>query len=424
MKKSSAFLIKIGYDRKNESGVIMKKLLKSMSFILESLSFLVAFPTLADDDFNAWKKEFEKEALQAGIKQTTLSEYLPQMELLPRVIEQDVKKPEFLQNFWDYIRVRLTPEKILNGQKMMREYPTWLKRIHSEYGVEPQYLIALWGMETNYGGYLGKTKLLNSLASLAYHPRRRSYFTKELIAYFKILESEKYPPVWGSWDGGFGHFQFMPTTFVAYAVDADKNGTKSLIGSMPDSFASAANFLRSMGWKADQPWGREVILSEDFNWEELHDKKQTVTEWIQDGVKPIKTDISKDEMEIVARLIAPQGADGPFFLVYPNFEYLRRWNGLELYGLTTGLLADALAGTGKIPDRPERFEPVRTETVIAMQEILAQKGYNIGIPDGKLGPKTRSVLRDFQKKNALKQDGYPNQDTLIKLNIYKKELNK
>lgn len=420
MKKSSAFFIKIRYDKENESGIKMKIVLKSMAFILSS----VAFSALAEDDFSAWKKEFEKNALQSGVKQATLSKYLPQMELLSRVIEQDIKKPEFLQNFWDYTKARLTPEKIAKGKEMMHTYPTWLKRIQENYGIEPQYLVALWGMETNYGGFLGKTKLLNSLGSLAYHPRRRKYFTKELIAYFKILESEPYPPEWGSWDGGFGNFQFMPTTFEAYAVDADGNGTKSLIASIPDSFASAANFLRSMGWKVGQTWGREVQLPENFQWE-YYNKKQTVADWIKEGVKPVYiSDFPQNEFEIEARLLTPQGSEGPFFLVYPNFEYLRRWNGLELYGLTTGLLADILANYRQVHTYPENFKPIRTETIIKMQEILAQKGYNIGTPDGKLGPKTRSVIKDFQKENNLTQDGYPNKDTLIKLNIYQKELNK
>ena len=341
------------------------------------------------------------------------------MELLPRVIEQDVKKPEFLQNFWDYTDKRLTNEKVSNGQEIMKKYATWLKRVSDKYQIEPQYLVALWGMETNYGKFLGKTKLLNALGSLAYHPRRRKYFTRELIAYFKILESEPYPPEWGSWDGGFGNFQFMPTTFEAYAVDADENGTKSLIGSIPDSLASAANFLRSMGWKPNQIWGREVTLPNDFNWEEVHNKKQTVGEWQKEGIRPNGLDVfPKKELEIEARLLSPQGADGPFFLAYPNFEYLRRWNGLELYGLTTGLLADILAGNRELHNYPENFQPIRTETIIKIQEILAQKGYNIGNPDGKLGPKTRSALRDFQKENNLKQDGYPNKDTLLKLNTY------
>ena len=403
----------------------MKSLLKSMHYMLMGTILGVSFSVFAVEDFNTWKKTFEKEALRAGVKQATLTKYLPQMELLPRVIEQDVKKPEFLQNFWDYTKARLTPEKISKGQEMMTKYQTWLKRVQDNYGVEPQYLVALWGMETNYGGYLGKTKLLNSLGSLAYHPRRRSYFTKELIAYFKILEAEPYPPEWGSWDGGFGNFQFMPTTFVAYAVDADGNGTKSLIGSMPDSFASAANFLKAMGWKAGQTWGREVELPEDFNWEKMHGLKQPVSLWQKEGVKVQGLPaFPENELEIDARLLSPQGSDGPFFLAYPNFEYLRRWNGLELYGLTTGLLADILTGDRMAHTYPSDFEPIRTETIIQMQEILVQKGYNIGTPDGKLGPKTRSALKSFQKENGLKQDGYPNKDTLIKLNTYRKELNK
>lgn len=397
----------------------MKILLKSISYVFMAGVFLCPFFAHANGDFDAWKKAFEKEALQAGVQKLTLSKYLPQMELLPRVIEQDVKKPEFLQNFWDYTKVRLTSEKIAKGKKMMKKYQTWLGRVEKEYQIPPQYLVALWGMETNYGGYLGKTKLLNSLGSLAYHPRRRSYFTKELIAYFKILESEPYPPEWGSWDGGFGNFQFMPTTFMAYAVDADGNGTKSLISSIPDSFASAANFLRAMGWKAGQTWGREVLLTDDFNWGRAHGLKQTVLEWQKNGVtaKGLEA-FPTNELELEARLITPQGAEGPFFLVYPNFEYLRRWNGLELYGLTTGLLADILVEKRYPHVYPTDFKPMRTETIIAIQEILAQKGYNIGIPDGKLGPKTRAALKDFQKENNLKQDGYPNKDTLLKLNTY------
>ena len=211
----------------------------------------------------------------------------------------------------------------------------------------------------------------------------------------------------------------MPTTFMAYAVDADGNGTKSLIGSMPDSFSSAAHFLQAMGWKPGQIWGREVQLPEDFRWEKMHALKQSVSQWKDDGLKLLGSDVfPEDELEIEARLISPQGAEGPFFLAYPNFEYLRRWNGLELYGLTTGLLADILAGNREPHAYPSDFEPIRTETIIKMQEILAQKGYNIGSPDGKLGPKTRSALRDFQKENGLKQDGYPNKETLLKLNTY------
>ena len=215
----------------------------------------------------------------------------------------------------------------------------------------------------------------------------------------------------------------MPTTFIAYAVDADENGTKSLIGSIPDSFASAANFLRSMGWKAGQIWGREVSLPDDFKWEQIHNKKLPVSVWQKEGVLPVgEKAFSENEQEIEARLLSPQGSDGPFFLVYPNFEYLRRWNGLELYGLTTGILADILSGNRQLHSYPENFEPIRTETIIEMQEILAQKGYYSGTPDGKLGSKTRSAIRSFQKENNLKQDGYPNKDTLLKLNTYRKEL--
>ncbi len=402
----------------------MKIFYKSIACAFWIASFLLGGGALAQsEDFPTWQNQFRQRALHEGISPETLDKYIPQMALLPQVVEQDMKKPEYLRNFWDYTTPRLSPEKIEKAKQIQKRYKTWLKRVEEAYGVPQEYLLALWSMETNFGGFMGKTPLLHSLASLAYHPRRREFFTKELLAYFKILESEPYPPVKGSWDGGMGHFQFMPTTYVAYAVDADGNGTKSLTGSIPDSLASAANYLHKMGWKANESWGRPVLLPQGFDWERISQKK-TVSEWKELGLLTKEgLFIPDEENEIMAILRAPMGSQGPTFLTYPNFKLINRWNRLELYALTTGIFADIISGKSDNLPRPTDFRPLKTETFCQLQKKLAELGYYTSEIDGTLGPNMRRALRSFQQDNKMKVDGYPNEEILKILNIYKEELN-
>ncbi len=401
----------------------MKNLLKSICCVFFLTSFLgVNFVCAQEDDFKLWQKDFEKLALTDGISPKTLNKYMPQMQLLPKIIETDMKKPEFLQNFWDYIDKRLTYEKVENAKQLKHIYTTWLKRVSEKYHVPPEYLLALWSMETNLGSFMGKTSLLNALGTLAYHPRRRDFFTKELLAYFHILESEPYPPLYGSWDGGFGNFQFMPTTFMAYAVDADGNGTKSLTGSIPDSLASAANYLNKMGWKESEPWGQEVVLPIGFDWELVGQTKE-VHQWMKLGITPLnEKEFLNVDSTTMATLRAPMGHSGPAFLTYPNFKLINRWNKLELYALTTGILSDMIANRRQAPVRPNGFQPLRTEEFLKLQQILADRGYYGGAIDGMLGPNMRKAIRMFQRDNKMITDGYPNGEVLLKLDIYNKEL--
>ena len=231
----------------------MKNLLKSICYYIFGL---VAFctPAFADSDFDTWKKEFYQEALKAGISRKVLDKTVPRMKLLERVIQLDTQKPEYVSNFYDYTNRRLTPTRIETGRQMAHKYKTWLARVEEKYGIPKEYLLALWGMETNFGTFMGSVPMLDSLATLSYHPRRRKFFTNELIAYLRIVQEEKtVAPEIGSWDGGFGHFQFMPTTFLAYAVDGDSNGRRDIVNNMPDAFSSAANYLHQMGWNSAEP---------------------------------------------------------------------------------------------------------------------------------------------------------------------------
>jgi len=399
----------------------MKNIYKSICCFLLMALFLYPVLALADSDFDIWKKQFYQQALKSGISKKTLDKALPQMHLLERVIALDTQKPEFVSNFYDYVSSRLSPERIENGRSMAQKYQTWLSRTEDQYGVPKAYLLALWGMETNYGTFMGNVSMLDSLSSLAYHPRRRTFFTNELIAYLRIMDNEKtVAPEKGSWDGGFGNFQFMPSTFLAYAVDGDNNGRRDIVKNMPDSFASAANYLHQMGWRMDEPWGREVILPSTFKWDELHQHdSRTIADWEKMGLKPKYLDSFPDrEKDITAEWYMPMGASGPVFLTYPNFKIIKRWNKLNLYAISVGLLADIIENRYDPITRPDGFIPFRTKDVICLQEKLIQEGYQTGGNDGQIGPMTRTALRHFQKDNGLVPDGYPNHELLKKMGCY------
>ena len=319
----------------------MKNILKLIGCIVFSLSLFSCFNVKADTDFSLWKREFYQEALKEGVSKSLLDKILPEMDLLERVIQLDTQKPKYVANFYDYMKTRTTDTRINSGLKMLKKYPTWLSRVEEKYGIPKAYLVAFWGMETNYGSFKGKVDMLDSLASLAYHPRRRRFFTNELISYLKMVERNGIAaPEIGSWDGGFGNFQFMPTTFLAYAVDGDNNGRIDIVNNIPDSFSSAANYLRHLKWRTNEPWGREVILPADFDFSQIHHHEiKSISEWAELGVKPKHVSCFPDsEKEIEAEFRMPMGKDGPIFLVYPNFKIIMRWNKSSLYAFSIGLI--------------------------------------------------------------------------------------
>ena len=395
--------------------------LKSFCYLIFVVALCFGRQTMAQDDFARWKEEFRVEALQAGVSQTTLDKFLPRMSLLPSVIQLDKKQPEFVSTFWDYMDARLTEERIQEGQMLLKRYPTWLARISDKYQVPKEYILAFWGLETNYGKTMGKTNVMNALATLAYNPRRRKFFTRELIAFLKILEQEKWEVVYGSWAGAFGHFQFMPTTFEAYAVDADENGTKNIMTSMPDAFASAANYLHKMGWNPNETWGQEVRLPDNLNWNKVYeDKTKTLADWQNLGVMPSQGEW-KASKETAASLVMPMGKHGPSFLTFPNFKRVMRWNKSELYALTVCFLADVLAEQWQGIAYPRKHQKLSTQEVIEIQSHLNQLGYYSEEPDGLVGPKTRRAILAFQKAQGIAEDGYPSSELLSLLNTNNKK---
>lgn len=401
----------------------MKISLKSVGYISLIAFSIMSGSVRAQDDFTLWKQQFRQEALNAGVSEPTLNKFLPRMTLLPSVIQADKKQPEFVSTFWDYIDARLSDERISQGKMLLKRYPTWLARISEKYQVPREYILAFWGLETNYGNMMGNTNVLNALTTLAYNPRRRKFFTRELIAFLKILEQEKWEVVRGSWAGAFGHFQFMPTTFEAYAVDADENGTRNIMVSMPDAFASAANYLHKMGWNPNETWGQEVRLPQKLDWNQVYENKaKSVADWQNLGIAPAY-EIWKASGDTMASLVMPMGKNGPAFLTYPNFKRVMKWNKSELYALTVCFLSDILSNQWQGISYPRNHQKLSTQEVLQIQDHLKKFGYYPDEPDGLVGPKTRRAIMDFQKERGIDEDGYPSKELLELLNSYGKELN-
>ncbi len=390
-------------------------------FILISLSFTALAETASVEtpnrDFEAWKKTFAQEALAAGVSEAMLDTVLPQMKLLPQVIESDKKQPEFISTFWDYMDRAVSKSRIAKGKEMLEKYQKELNQVSKKYGVQPHYIVAFWGMETSYGAYKGSIDTLDALATLAYDKRRRAFFTRELIAFLKIMETDGLKDVKGSWAGAFGNFQFMPTSFEAYAVDGDGDGHRDIVHSLPDAFASAAHFLSQQGWNNRIRWGREVRLPSRLDWNFVYsDQPKTIEDWQKQGVLPLFQEKWPDDaLQIQAELTLPMGVDGPAFLTYPNYRIMMNWNRSDAYALSVGILADRLSDQSRGVYKKRQPMTITHQEVKSVQQALKEKGLYQGAIDGKMGRSTKKAVRLFQKQNNLQEDGFISPQIVQKL---------
>lgn len=297
-----------------------------------------------NEDFAVWLQDMRAEALAAGISPALLDEAFADLQPHERVVELDRRQPEFTQRFEDYIAQRVTEARIAEGRRMLETYPTWLKRISERYGVQPRFLVALWGIESNYGRHTGNFSVIQSLATLAYEGRRGAYFRGELLEALRIVDAGHIPlaRMKGSWAGAMGQAQFMPSTFRNYAVDGDGDGRIDIWSSVPDVLASAANYLSRLGWRDDQTWGRAVRLPKGFD--ESHAGLATskpLSEWQRLGVRRLDGS-ALPRRDLSASLLLPEGTTGPAYLVYGNFRVLMTWNRSTAFAVTVGTLADRL----------------------------------------------------------------------------------
>lgn len=367
-------------------------------------------------DFSSWLNELKAEALSRGISQNTLEQAFVDVNApVERIIELDRSQPEFMQTFSGYLNNRMSKARVERGQRMLQEHSELFSRLQKEYGVQPQYLVSFWALESNFGDFTGGFSVVNALSTLAYDPRRADFFRAELLTSLRIIDAGHIAAdrMTGSWAGAMGQCQFMPSTFMAYAKDGDGDGKIDIWGSLPDVMTSAANYLSRSGWKGDERWGREVVLPANFDFAQSGtDVRKTVTQWNALGIK--RADGSAlGNADLQASVIVPAGVSGPAFLTYNNFRTTMIWNRSIFYAISVGHLADLFSGGADIKYMPSTEERALARSdVMEMQELLNGMGHDVGDPDGILGSRTREGVRNFQLSNQLPADGYPSYDLL------------
>lgn len=302
---------------------------------------LFAVPARAQDaDFANWVTNFKAEASQAGVSPRLIDAAMNGLEPDPSVIELDQKQPENKITLEQYLHNTINARRIKKGREMLTEYAVPLKRISQQYGVQPKYIVALWGIESDFGQHPGNFSVVRSLATLSYEGRRAEFFSKELINALKIIEAEGIPPeqLTGSWAGAMGGCQFMPSTYQAYAADGNGDGKRDIWGTPEDVFATTANYLHHLGWNPAQQWGGPAMFPDDFSDDSI-DQARSGHYWTKhnvgfaSGVKP------KDEEQFYAITV---GADGDAYLVSENFKALLNWNRSRYFATAVGTLADAI----------------------------------------------------------------------------------
>lgn len=299
-------------------------------------------------EFSVWIKSVRDEALSLGISPATVEEALSQVELLPWVIEADRNQPEFKKSLADYLAGALSQKRIEKGRQRLAENRQLLDRIAKKYGVQPHFIVALWGIETYYGKHTGKVPIIDALVTLAYDGRRSSYFRKELFNALKIIDAGHVssPQMKGSWAGAMGQVQFMPSSFLSFAVDGNTDGRIDLWQTPEDYFSSAANYLVKMGWKQNQNWGCEVKLPSGLDPDLIGmEKSALLANWQEFGVR--RAD-GQGFMNVADRasLILPEGEKGSAFLIYDNYRALMKWNRAHSFALAVGMLADRIVAAG------------------------------------------------------------------------------
>lgn len=300
----------------------------------------------AAEPFGSWMAGLYEEAWKSGISRAVLDQALADIKPISRVIELDRKQPEGRLTFAQYKNRVISQDRINKGRALYREHRFLLDEVSARYGVPPQYIVALWGIETSYGQNTGGFGVIPALATLAYDGRRSAFFRAELLNALKILDEGhiSLDKMKGSWAGAMGQNQFMPSSFKTFAVDGNGDGRRDIWTSLPDVFSSTANYLRKSGWKEDERWGRVVRLPAGFSEDLIGlDVKKTLAAWSGMGITLPNGGALPVVTGMMASVVAPDGLEGPTFLVYDNYRVIMRWNKSTYFATSVGLLADSIA---------------------------------------------------------------------------------
>ncbi len=378
-------------------------------------ALIASAPAFAQDAaFTACLDGLRAPARAAGVSEATFALHTQGLQPDLSVIDKLNFQPEFKTPIWDYLAALVDDERVADGQARLTQHAEVLARVAQRYGVDPATVVAVWGVESNFGQSFGSAPLVQSLGTLSCLGRRQPYFRTEFYAALRILQAGHIAPEQfkGSWAGAFGHTQFMPSTFERLAVDFDGDGRADLMNSTADALASTANFLAKAGWQSGLPWGFEVKLPPDLPTRgEGRRVKRPMSEWAARGL--VRADGSPLPATGSAGLMLPAGERGPAFLVTRNFDAIYSYNAAESYGLAIAHLADRLRGGGPFAtpwptDDPGLSRAERRE----LQTLLTARGHDIGAIDGMLGEKTRAAVRAEQQRLGMEPSGRAGQKLL------------
>ncbi|EFF84146.1 lytic murein transglycosylase [Acinetobacter haemolyticus ATCC 19194] len=370
-------------------------------------------------DFQSCIAGLRSQAIASGVSAASFDRYTQNLSADYSVIDRLNYQPEFSTPIWDYLSGLVDNERVQAGQQKLAQHRDVLRRVEQAYGVPAETVVAVWGVESNYGDISGRYPLLQALGTLSCEGRRQSYFRGEFFATMRILQrgDVTQDQLYGSWAGAFGHTQFMPSTYERLAVDFDGDGRRDLVSSIPDALASTANFLKRAGWQTGMPWGFEVKIPQGMSISgESRRNKKSLNNWIAQGVtRADGTALIQGNLtgSTQAGLISPAGANGPLFLVFRNFDAIYSYNAAESYGLAIAHLSDRLrGGTPFLTAWPTDDAGTSRAERREIQQFLIQRGHDIGAVDGLIGDKSRQAIRQEQTRLGFNPTGRAGQQIL------------
>ncbi|WP_204112392.1 lytic murein transglycosylase [Shimia biformata] len=375
---------------------------------LEAIT-LAPEPAAGNLGFQRWIRSFRGRAVQRGISPTVFDRAFQGVKYNADVIQKDRNQSEFTKTLWDYLDSAASDTRVKNGKAALRKHDRVLSQIERKYGVDKEVVTAVWGLESAYGTYRGDTPVIEALATLAYDGRRGRFFEQQLMAALKILQSGDTTPrnMKGSWAGAMGHTQFIPTSYLAFAVDFTGDGKRDIWSENPaDALASTAAYLAKSGWVKGQPWGVEVKIPRGFDYS-LSNRKITKMprDWARMGV------VGMDGRAVPnygsASVLLPAGARGAAFMIFKNFAVIERYNTADAYVIGVGHLSDRIKGKGKIKgDWPRGDRALTFNERKELQRRLTKAGFDTKKVDGKIGPLTIDAVRRYQRSIGMEPDGY------------------
>lgn len=366
--------------------------------------------------FPEWLQQFKADAVASGLKADVVERALAGIEPDRTIIQRDRAQQSFAMDFLTFSAKKVVPYRLSKGRELLKTNAKLFRHLESEYGVPAEILVALWGLETDFGAVQGDTPTLHALTTLAWDCRRPEKFRTELLAALSLVQKGDLTPAQmrGAWAGELGQMQLLASRYDQYAVDVDGDGHRNLIQSKADALGSAASMLKSAGWRAGEPWLKEVKVPREMDWAQARlGNKLTLAEWGDKGVTtPNGGKLSGDA---VATLLLPMGRNGPAFLAFPNFDAFLAWNDSTVYTTTVAYLATRLVGAPPLRAGNAPVHSLSMSEVKALQAKLQARGLGITKVDGFIGAETRSAVRQVQQELKLPADGYPDTALLARL---------